>query len=274
MTMFNIAYNSIPRDSLITTPSSEDSDYPHENLFHGSSTIYWKTAAAVTSSNIVFDLGSGNSAAVEYAILHGLRPLLASTPGTVGVQVRASTDNFSGSDDLILSDSNVQIADLVGPHADTLVLTDTVSSAYRYWKLVITTTNSVKHILNKFYLGEFFNFSNRAPRYPYTPGLNTGNSRGFIADAGTVFSTSSGRPREERLLVWHGIPDSVLNTFTTQIRRYLSDFPLFLYTPDSFTHNPLPDNILFGWASVEVESGEQWLNTNIVTMNFIEDIIR
>jgi len=56
---FKIGFNDIPRRAISSSANSENADYPHENLFYGGKTIFWQSAAAVTSSQITFDLGSG-----------------------------------------------------------------------------------------------------------------------------------------------------------------------------------------------------------------------
>lgn len=274
MTVLSILHNELPRLAISTAASTEHADFPHENLFHGGSTIYWKSASTTTQSLFTIDLGSGNERGCDFIAVRGLKQLYSQTPGTVDLQLRASTDNFSVSDIEILRDSDILESELIGNYNEDFVIKGSLSSSYRYWRVKLVTTNLVVQSMRKVYFGESFNFSNRSPSYPFTNSLITDNNRQFVSDGGTIFKTSSGRGREEKQLFWKGISDDILNSFRDDIERYLSDYPIFLYSPDSFDHYVLKNNLLFGWANTEVRSGGVWKDQNQISMNFVEDLIR
>ncbi len=274
MTNIKIAYNDIPFRAVLTTASSENTDYPHQNLFGTSKTLHWESASAVTSSTITLDLGVGNTASIDHAILSGLNAILAQTSGTLGVYIRGSTDNFVGSNVVVLSNANVLASDLVGSHNEEFVLEGALSTAYRYWRLHITTANSVIHKLRNLFLGVYFDFSGRSPSYPYSIGLNSNAlSKGFVGDANTMFVSSSGRTRREYSLSWKGITDAVREDFYAKIGEYLSDFPFYLVLPTGFTHQILKNKLMYGWGNSSYDSNEKWKNSGYISFTFYEDIL-
>lgn len=269
---FKIGFNDIPRRAISSSANSENADYPHENLFYGGKTIFWQSAAAVTSSQITFDLGSGITSAAEYFAVAGLNSIIAQTPGTLTLQLRASTDNFAASDVLISEATPLTSANLIGTYDEDYLKSFTLSTAYRYWRFKITTSNAVYHKLRALYFGAFFDFDGKSPRYPYdiSPRQAGGS---FISDAGTMFATSSGRAKYRGNLAWTGITDAVRNEFFEKIGRYLMDYPIFFYEPDDFTHTVLPNRILFCMAENNYKSHPRWKNVGEIELQFTEDII-
>lgn len=274
MTVLNIAYNKLPRLAAVTSASSEHADRPHTNLFYGGSGIYWETDSTETSATITLDMGSGNTYAAEYFICRGINMLIANKGGaTVDVELRASTDDFSASDVLILEKQDVGLDDLVGPRNEDLIVTGSLSTAYRYWQLKITSTSAITYYLRKFYFGEFFNFNNRSPRYPYDYRSNNSQGGAFQSDSGVTFSTSRGRSRRELTFNWYGFSDSVRDTYTDEIEQFLADYPIIFYAPDTFEHNPIANTLLCAWVQSNVRSGDNWKDENFCSMNVIEDLV-
>jgi hypothetical protein len=270
-----LLYNDLPRQIATSAASSEDAFFSHENLFYGSKTLLWQTGNAVTSSSITMDFGSGNTKAARYFVASGVNGMIAQTPGTLTIQLRASTDNFSSSNVLILEKAAIVTADLIGTYNEELfVFQEALSTAYRYWRIVITTTNAVIHRLRKFYFGDWFDFDNRSPRFPYSsnPETNAGN-KGFEADAGTNFKTSSGRPVNNLTIGYHAISDDLKETYFSKIGNYTADYPIFLYEPADFANKLLRNRIMFGWIRSRSNSHSRWKNANEIAIDFVEDIL-
>jgi len=274
MTLLNLAFNDIPRQAILTTASTETSDHPHENLFHGPSGVYWESDGDVMESLITLDLGASLTAQAEYIAFRGIRSMILSKGATtISLELHGSTDNFGASDDTLFSFFNVELTDLIGTHDEDLIITGAASGFYRYFRIEVISILPVQHLIQKCYFGMFFNFDGRSPRYSFTNNVNTGNNRGFIADAGTMFSTSSGRARRELALTWHGIPDDTFDFYRQNIEQFTADYPIFLYAPDTFDHYVLENLLAFGWLTSNDTSGDQWRDTNIISTTFTEDII-
>ena len=274
MSTFNIAYNDIPRRAALITAGNENANHPHENLFYGPTGIYWQSNGNQTASTITLDLGSGNTAPVDYLALRGLRTMIQGKGGaTVDVELHGSTDNFAASDVTIITMLDIELTDLRGRYNEDLIETIPLSTAYRYWRIEINSTSGITHLLHKAYFGRLFNFGGISPRYPFSSNLDTGAGRGFISDAGTTFSTSSGRAVSQKQLSWHGLSDAITEEFREKIEPYLSDFPVFLYTPLAFPHVVIANLIVFGWLSSQISSGDKYTNANSISMNFREDIL-
>ena len=126
---FKISFPFVQINAVSSAATSQHASYPHENLWYGGSTLYWKTAASVTQSRITWDMGSGVTYSIDHAILHGLDLMTAYASGAFNVSIRGSTDNFSASDVVIFSKNSITNSDLVGTRAQTLLLEGSVSTA-------------------------------------------------------------------------------------------------------------------------------------------------
>ncbi len=274
MSKFKISYNDIPRRAASTslTTGSENANHPHENLFYGTSGIYFVSNASVTETAITLDLGSGVTATVDHMIIRGINLFLQNSVGTRRIRLRGSTDNFSASNVVVLDSGDFTTnAAFLGSQSDDLVITGTESSAYRYWRVQITTSSACLHYLRKVYFGKFFDFGDRTPSYPYIPGLEVPN-QGFESDAGTIFSTSNGYAKRSLSLNYKGITDDIRDEFRTKIGQYLADFPVFLYSESDLGHDVLDSSrVLFGWLTANY-SAEQWKDNNKIGLTFREDL--
>lgn len=271
MADFKIGFPDIPWSAVVITASSEDADYPVENLFYGNSSLFWKTASAVTSSNITFDLGSGNTRSPDYCYIRGLRHLSLYISS---IEIRASTDNFGASNVLIHTHNPIVF---VGNRLEDCMITWTPGTAYRYWRVVFNSTSTV-HKIRKLYLGNLFSFENGDgeidPSYPYL--INYENtSKGFSADNGSIFKTSVARPQKMYSFKWKTITDTSRVEFENSIGEKKDDAPMVLYYPASGDSDPLSGAIaVLAWVKeMEISSGDVAVDTNIVDISFLEDII-
>lgn len=286
MTAFlQIGYNKIPRlaTSIVATCKTTGgggialgpNNNAVENLFYGGSTIYWRNSDTQGIGQSIFTLtipSELSAESVNYVAIRGLNLLFKNTPGNVSVEVRGSTDNFSASDVQLGIATGLTSSSLVGPFLEDYILTFTASATYRYFRVLITSTNSVTHRFRKIYLGTLFDFSGKSPVYPYSPGYGN-NGTPFTSDAGSIFKTSMGRRPREMNFQWTNITDADRIIFDKQIKQFLSDFPIFLYEHTSSDHNPLNgDRLVFGWSDASVETKE-WKNNNQISLSFREDIV-
>jgi len=266
-----LAYQDIPLSAVTSEANSEEDDHPHHNLIYGSSSLFWRRGADGTQSTITFDLGSGNTRAVEYAIFRGANLLIAEADNEVDLSIRGSTDNFSVSDVSVLSTTNITDSDLTGPHNEDIILTGSLSTAYRYWRIQIDSTTSFQHLLRKCFFGQFFDFdSNADVRYPYQANYDK-LGMGFTSDAGTQFRSYSGKRRRQYRFNWNGMSDSVREDFEEKVLKYAAFMPIFLYE-DAQNHAPLNAfELVYGWVNGTFESGE-WEDLNSLSLDFVEDL--
>lgn len=261
-----------PIDAVYSQASSEDSDFPHQNLFADSS-LWWQSDGALTESTITFDFGYGNTKSIDYAALQGLNLLLGQnvTDGSVAIYIEGSDDNFDTSA-TIFSDTDVQVGDLTGSGNADYLFTGSASTAYRYIRLRIVTGASIVHIFRSFGIGTRFDFGGRSPVAGYGASFNS-PSRGAVSDSGSIFKTSMGKRRRVHTFTWNGISDSVRNDFETKIHQWVDDFPVFIYGPTGETHDPLGGReLLFGWITEPKIQMGQWNVDHKIGMNFIESI--
>jgi hypothetical protein len=268
--MLKLGYNDIALKAASSSCDSENTDYPHQNLFYGGSSIFWESDGAETTVTFQLNLPSGGSRGIEYLFLRGLN--LITSQANCDITVRGSTDNFVSSNDVILSDTGITSADLIGPHNEDYIITGALSSSYRYYRIVITAASSITMRLRKLFIGQFYTFNNRSPIYPYSSNYNRSGA-GFNSDSGAIFNTSRGRLRKEYQFNWTTITDALRDDFDENIGRFLEDCPVFLYKAAELTHEPLNGfTAIMGWANVVHTTG-RWKNLNRISLNLIEDLI-
>ena len=105
--------------------SSEDSNYPVENVGDGITMKPFKFASAGTDDQVTIDLGS--SQAATFVSVHGHNL----DSGVTAVQLRKSTDNFSANDELVVA---------LTVSSPTFFATF-ASTSSRYWRVVFVGTN-------------------------------------------------------------------------------------------------------------------------------------
>ena len=106
--------------------SSEDSNYPVENVGDGITGNPFKFSSAGTDDTITIDLGSSQSA--TFVSVHGHNI----DSGVTAVQLRKSTDNFAANDVLVAT---------LTVSSPTFFATFTSTSS-RYWRIKFVGTNS------------------------------------------------------------------------------------------------------------------------------------
>lgn len=267
-----LGYPQIQFNAISSSASAEDTDFPHQNLVTGSRALHWERGSAGTSANITWDLGSGNTDTIDYAFF-AKASYLTSLGSDIDLDVRASTDNFSVSDDSILSDTNITSADLGGPKSEDLLLTGSESTAYRYWRLALTSTSSYDYALSKFFIGTWFDFGNRGPIYPYSIRQVT-NQRTFETDSATAYRSRGGKPQLEFTFQWR-VTDDVRDDFNDKIGKFWDIHSYVLYCPDSNFKHPLAGNRFCHVRIAEeprLEGRGPIQNNNLITLVFREEI--
>lgn len=285
MTYLKVSYNQIPRlcTSIVATTFSlaaapislGPDDLPVQNLFYGGSTVYWRNSTSQAVGYAIFDLTIGSNydaQTIDHIAIRGLNLMFKYGSGDIDIEVRGSTDGFVADDDVLLTVNNVTENDLVGPFLEDYILTGSLSTAYNQFRIKITATNEVPFRIRKINIGKLFDFGATSPHYPYTPEY-LDNGSPFTADTGSAFKTSIGRRGRMLNFSWYHISEDDRMFFDKEIKKYLSDYPIFLYQPTVGQHNPLnEDTLLYGWAEGAVSSGE-WNDFNDISLSFREDIV-
>ncbi|RMD51440.1 hypothetical protein D6827_02250 [Candidatus Parcubacteria bacterium] len=261
----------IGRNAITSSASSEDTDFPHQNLFYGSAGLVWRTASQVTSSTITLDLGGGNELSADHAIFSGAKAMIAQSPNDVDIELRASTDNFVTSDVLISSATNLQTSDLVGAEPDEIVLTFTATSVYRYWRIKITSTASIYHTLRKASFGTFFDFGGVGPAIDYNINLLLSNIA-FTGSALQQFGTTRGRKPFIANFSYKNISDSLRESWETNFIANAEDIPVYLYQATGEDADLISGKTVLLGRLASAQSNSTFKNINNIAFTFIEDI--
>src|SRR3990172_1055622 len=126
-------------ESRTITATSEASGFPATAAVDLDRSTIWKANAAGTQ-NLTVDLGSAQTISGLGIANHNVGALTGTQ------QLRASTDNFAASNDLIKT---------LVPGASGDYYANFTGVSYRYWRLVTAATGAERAQVGEFYLGTF-----------------------------------------------------------------------------------------------------------------------
>jgi hypothetical protein len=160
-----IGYNQIPLRSVSTSVTSENSLYPHTNLFLGGSAIFYQRGTAGTETNFDFNLPADTTDEVTYLYLRGIRETTnAAGSFSVVVRGREFDNNFAAGSEIIMDFG--QQGPNCGLFNEDWIGKVFASKQYRFIRVVISTPVSTLLTIRKMFLGKLFSFE-RSPSYPY-----------------------------------------------------------------------------------------------------------
>lgn len=213
----DITYNAL------TITNSAPSGYgdPENNLTAGARNHYFWIG---TSTTLTFDLGlsyaSGNSTMDHFIVARADRLQAAVTD----VTIKRSSDNVTYITES--QEAAFASATLYGPQGDDYIKENTLSSSYRYWQAIITSSLS-RHAFSKLYIGKFFDFGTE-PNYHFER----------VPLAESTWYSSSGAYQNAQLndpvyrfsFEWKGVTDDMVNSFYNKIVKNKHKHGFFLYT--------------------------------------------
>jgi hypothetical protein len=161
--------NLIDGASVSFSASSEDSEFPVENLADQRIEKVWKTGATLTDESVVIDFGA--AVAIQAFICHAHD--LLDTDSTIKIQGNATLAWTSPSVDVTLTR-------VAGP----IVKVWDNAQVYRYWRFIFTKASAgVSRSVGRLFLGPLFSASN-----PVDKGYKES-----ISDPSVVTSSISGQ---------------------------------------------------------------------------------
>ena len=211
-----ISYPDIPLRATMTVSGAASSGYTAFDTITGPRELIYKTDSSAASFNFDYDLGVGVTASANHLIV--ARANLISgheSSGTPTVTLKADTSAAYAN--TIQAATNVSTANFYGPQSNDMIMTFSASTAYRYWRFLVTAGTSIDFCpVSKIYFGTGFDMG-RDPEYARTlqrDVMRNGN-------------------REGRYIViakWEGITDAKAQSFISTIAQYRDIHPVFLYT--------------------------------------------
>lgn len=169
--------------------------------------------------------------------------------------------------------NNIQTQTLKGPYQQDYFATISGATAQRYHRVRFTVTGSSTLDCSKTIFGTRFQFGGRGPRYPYAAGFED-ERRGFAADAGTVFKTTTGKRRRVYQFQWL-VDNATRELFEETVGRVRDDYPVFLLERDTagLNHRPLQGyELIYAWIDSYRITSRDWRDLNEIAIRFIEDI--
>lgn len=241
-----------------------------KNISYGGGNLYLESDSSVTDMYVDYDLGSGNTASINFVAVRRANLLSAQDEGNARIRIIGSSDNFSSSNDTVFDEDNLSTSGLLN-NSDLIDTLSSPSTAYRYWRIRTTTDSSAIHRIGKVYFGSIFDFG-RSPSYPYDyQYFNSGGA--FISDSGAAFKSAM-RPRKRRFTFeWRAISDSLRNSFDSNIGKNLDTFQIALYHNQSGTSNsPLGgDKLAWGYGEYSLSTGARY-DLNDLRIELTEDM--
>ena len=132
-----LAANLVTASGNVFSSSSEDANYRHENIAAGWPAKPFKFNAAAADDQITVDFGSAKSVSICGVHGHNI------DSGVTAIQLRKSSDNFSGSDVLVATMTK----------AFPTFFVTFGSTSFRYWRLKFVGTNAAPIEVGEWVLG-------------------------------------------------------------------------------------------------------------------------
>lgn len=237
----------VPENSLIVTPSVTFADnLSLRNSFAGRGYVYSKVSEAVSSLEILFDLGTGNTQTVDHFIIGGCKSLISS--GVTEMRLQGSSDNATWVDQLGTA-SDFLNKTFNGPDDDDLIFTTSYNddlsgtlSAYRYFKVVMSVpSGTAEFAFRKLYFGASFDMGTE----PSTYNMQVASERDadtWLYPRGHVTMSKAFYPKHTITLEYDGVSDSTAQSIVNSLLNNPFTNTVYLYT-QTYT-DPLYDNVL------------------------------
>lgn len=217
-TNLKLAFPDLNRSATLIAHTTENASHVAENALAGSRSKLFKTSTTVTTSQLDFDVGSGSTAQPDFLLLSRLDLIRSKDSADIAVSIEGDSSSGFGTSE-VEQDASVSMTDLVGPNNRDWILSTSFASAYRYFRVKITTTQSVVHEWALVYFGNLFDFG-RDPSYP----AQIRRSARVRGARKPVFTFS---------FEWRGISNTKRSEFLDVYQ--LRDFgPVFLYDPNDY----------------------------------------
>jgi hypothetical protein len=219
----------------VTCSVTDDSDFPHYNLISGRRDSHFQTAANQTVLTLTYDLGSGYASkqnTLNHIVLARCDILKAA--GLTKIEIDRSSDGSAWTNQYV--NASMASATLYGPRSDDYYDIPsgsyTPSSAYRYWRLVYTSS-SQKFTHSKAHFGLAFDMG-KDP-VDVVPTRNPAKQGRFRGDSGVEHVVRTDEPVYQFEITWDGITDDKVRDFYSKIDAYKDVNRVFLFTGTDHT---------------------------------------
>ncbi len=207
-TNLEFLYPHIPFTGTNGTFPTADTGYNSSAVITGPRANFFRASASGTS--VAWDWDYGTTVTPNYCVIAHADWLTKRDTANISYTIRGASDsgfvtgtNYTGT---------ISTASLLGP-----TLSDSYISfspnAYRYWRVTLTTTASMKHMLSKIYLGTAFDLG-RDPEF-----------------SSALQRYASGTHRQSKMLVeleYEGVLNATRQSFFDTIVKYADSNPVFL----------------------------------------------
>jgi hypothetical protein len=204
MADFKILVPSIPFNAALSSTYTLQSGYGYLNTRGGSYTEGQRNASASTLADVVYTLSTAKTC--NYLVLSNFKGVVDSDSADPVVRLYY-IDNST------FYSFTVDSTDLVGRDSSDFVTAITTQTD-DYFKVRVSTTESIYHELFKVFLGEAFEFS----REPVV---------GDIRDI--AIGQGARKPVRSYRIVWEGVTDTEKTSFVENVIPYTRNTPIFLW---------------------------------------------
>lgn len=274
---FLILKPDVPDAALVISSSVPfEEDYPVAATFYGRGYTHARISTAATSVDITFDLGTGNSRAVDHLVIGGIKSLVAAS--TTGVVLSGSNDGTTWVSQLGTT-ANFLTRTANGPYQDDVIFTPTYNdeiagtiSAYRYFKVSISkASGTAQFAFRKLYFGEAFDMGKEPDNYNLEV-LTEGDADTWKYPRGHTILSKAYYPKHKVTVEWDGISDLMANDFLNNLVNDPYRSTVYLYAANY--QDPLYDNKLMHCRVVSNECSvykdNEVSNWNTITAVFEE----
>lgn len=204
-----IAFPDIPVSALTVTAAGDGRNgKPYSNLFWGKRSQGFIKDGSATSWSLVFDLGTGNTKAVDHIIIARADEL---SVDITDVDIDSSPDGSAWTERY--ADSSFSSATLRGPDSEDYAEEITETSAFRYWRVRYNgSADLFQH--SKLYFGTFFDIGKEPESFRYR---YNSSSHNYLSSDGTRYYSSNDGERLAFDFVWTGLSNDITESFIERL---------------------------------------------------------
>lgn len=239
--------------TVLASPTAA-SGYGLNELWVGRRGEGYKINAAATTTSIDLDLGASYSPTLIHFVISGAQiNRLQDTASTTAEVIASNSSLFTSPEQVTYA---YDLDDLVGPRGEEITSSFVPSTAFRYWRLKLTTTASFKHEFLKWPFGQ-----------PFDMGRDPLHGRRIDRN---IISANNREPISQVTFEWLGVTNAKTNEFIDKVVKDKDIAPVWLLTTDY--HDVLFDyQVMHVWLKSALIEFTNW-DSNRILCTFEECI--
>ena len=145
----------------------------NRNMINGPRDL-WQAVVAGTVSDSYYALPYNETMQAEFLYIARIDATVRASSNDVTVELLGAPDDSANDES---ESAAIGTEDLMGPYSEDYLLATTFASAYRFWQVQITTSDSIVHSASSIYFGTFFDMGRPGLSFAVSDSLAIGRAQ-------------------------------------------------------------------------------------------------